>query len=87
MNIEYKQQMDGEYPVACDSCGCETPTHTFGADNPILREKKRELCKFCAETLGGSYTQYDHRGDLAAMLRQEIWKAAACIVNHLKEKS
>ena len=80
MTIEYSQKYLELYPVPCDSCGCEVPTSTFGAG-----EKKRELCRFCAETVGGIYTRYDHHGDMFAALRQEIWKAAACVVNHLKE--
>jgi len=87
MTIKYSQKYLELYPVACDSCGCEVPTSSFGAGHSPTGEKKKEqeLCRFCAETLGGTYTQYDHHGDMFAALRQEIWKAAACVVNHLKE--
>lgn len=79
MTKEYTLQLSEHGDVlSCESCGCEVPTRDF--------EGKQPLCEFCATTLTSNYTQYDHRGDMFAALRQEIWKAAACVVNHLNKK-
>jgi hypothetical protein len=80
---------DAKYPdiISCDSCGSEAPTGEF--DQPPMsawpideRRPKRLLCRFCAETMAGNYTQYPSP-DPFERLRAEMWKAAACVFNML----
>lgn len=71
----------------CDSCGSDVETvevDTIRYAHPAPPERgTRLLCRFCYETLAGSYTE--HPGpDTWSSLRAEIWKASACVYNMLR---
>ncbi len=86
MTIEYKLRTTGDGDViCCESCGCEVATSEFGKSSISLRDQKQYLCEFCATTMAGTYVEYSSRDEFTA-IRSEIWKAAACVFNMLKER-
>ena len=85
---EYQiREEDGE-PVKCDSCHFPAPTAEFrwfpsaeGKARPM-----RMLCEFCATTMAGRHTEDTRYGGELAILRAEIWRAAACVYNMIQSK-
>lgn len=86
---EYRMRVEDGETVQCDSCNFPAPTaeYKWGPSAEGKARPMRMLCEFCATTLASRHTESTSYGGDLAILRAEIWRAAACVYNMAQAKN